>query len=224
MWYLISMRTMISHHGDVRDVIEQNYINYFESLKINLIPVSNKTTNLNKYFDLPIKGIILSGGNDIGEKWSGLSSTSSVDEHRDEFEISLIKFGIKNNMPILGICRGIQMINCFFGGKLEINNKSLHSIGEHIVNITNTKQGNNTEVLVNSYHNQIISQNTLSKSLRSFAKNPVDNSIEGLYHPKLPIAGIQWHPERGNSKSVNKEIIEEFVMEKGFWKNKQHTG
>lgn len=207
---LISQRIMDSKNGFV-DALEQNYSKYFVDWGFELIPVPNAVNSLNFYFKLPVERIILTGGGDVGDKNS---------KERDEIEKCLIRFAAENKIPLIGICRGMQMINSYFGGSIkDIGNKS-HVATEHEIIITERiiKEVLGDKTKVNSYHDKCIKEEGLSDSLRVFAKSP-EGFVEGLFHPSLPIAGIQWHPERDSpDKRINEKIMDSFLNEKLFWK------
>ncbi len=152
--------------------------------EIGMIPIPISTSTL-KYFSLADyleniqpDGILLSGGNDIGEV-----------KLRDKLEFQLLSWAILKNTPIFGICRGMQIINVFQGG-------SISKIKNH-VKVRHTLKGiplfNKKEV--NSYHNYHINLNNLGDDLDCLAWT-VDDSVEALTHNKYPWMGIMWHPER----------------------------
>ena len=118
-------------------------------------------------------GIILTGGNDLVE-YNGNTP------ERDEVENLLIKYALINNLPLLGVCRRMQMILNYFNNKLvKVNN---HVKTQHILD--------NGDI-VNSFHNWGCIN--CSKPLEVLAKS-YDNCIEEIKYGK--IKGIMWHPER----------------------------
>ena len=136
----------------------------------------------------------------------------------------LIEIAIERKLPLFGNCRGGQFINVFFKGKLIQNIKEKtginHVNAKHKVKITDKNAGflGNKEFIVNSYHEQGIMKGILSSELKEFAITD-DGIIEGVYHPKYPIAGVLWHPERpGSDKEADKRLIEAFIKRKFFWK------
>ena len=197
MWVAISQR-----NADGRDMLENGYVKYLEGFDIKLVPIPNVCRNIEQYFEeLPIEAIILSGGDDIG-------SSSSV---RDDTERELLKIAIEKDLPVLGICRGIQFINLFFGGSLIMN------IKRHVA-VTHNIQIDEDEIVVNSYHNHGINEEYLSPQFKAFAIAE-DGIIEGVHHKTLPIAGMQWHPERGGSDAeYDKMLIDAFITRQCFWK------
>ena len=99
-------------------------------------------------------------------------------------------------------------INNYFNGKVETLTNSKHVKKPHSVNIVNSNFSSLLKadsIKVNSYHNNIIKQNILGNELEPFALSLDDETIEGFFHRKFPIAGVMWHPER--SVSNDNEMI-----------------
>ena len=172
----------LKSRDETRDSIDQNLIFFLQKLECLSIPIPNFKINIgimtsNFLKSIKPDGIVLSGGNNISQYPS-----------RDELEFNLIKYAIKYKIPLIGICRGMQIINNFFEGSLtKINN---HVNVSHKVNDNNGK-----ELEVNSYHNYAIKD--LPTCLSS-GFTCSDGTIESFDHIKLPIHGIMWHPERLN--------------------------
>lgn len=192
---LISQKIESNIHGDLIDSLEHNYIKYFENLGFNVILLPNSTLNLD-FYNNQIEGIVLTGSGDINLENKNL---------RDELEIKLIQFAYDNEIPLLGICRGSQMINTYFNGSLaEIEN---HVRINHQLILSGQFQDIDEDVEVNSYHNYGIFEDILSQDLEFFAKTQ-DGSIEGFKHKTKNILGIMWHPERMDfDNKFNKELI-----------------
>lgn len=216
MWIAISQRNKKNNYGSYRDFLEHSYTEYLKKFKINLIPIPNSSENILDYFnDLPLSGIILSGGENI-----------NLNDKRNKTETELLDVAIKRKISVLGICRGMQFINFYFKGKIiqninqRIDNSLNHIASTHLINIIDKDVENSLgkKIKVNSYHNQGINTKTLSPYLIPFAKTP-DGIIEGIYHPDLPIVGIQWHPERKSpDKEININIIDSFLNKELFWR------
>jgi len=151
-------------------------------------------SNVKSYlYDMHIDGIILSGGDNLGDH-----------PERDKTEKELLDYAVENKIPVLGVCRGMQIINDYFGGRIEQSNNSQHVGQNHPVEITNESfldSFNSQSVLVNSFHYNLIRKNTLGKNLEPFAVVKSDDTVEGFTHNSLPIFGVMWHPERDKNKT-----------------------
>lgn len=146
-------------------------------------------------------GLILCGGGDISPLFYNEENEKSlnVDISRDKYEFELLEKFIFLKKPVLAICRGIQIVNVFFGGTLYQNIENHKNIdGTDLFHQVTAKERflknlYGEEFLVNSCHHQAIK--TLGKDLCVTAISP-DNVIEGIVHKSLSIIGVQWHPER----------------------------
>ena len=182
--------------NEIRDSLDQKWIDLASKLK--LLPIILPNTDKKNISKLFLKHtpdiIILTGGNDIHIKNS--IKTINISKKRDDFEIALIKYAIKKSVPLLGVCRGMQIINIFFKGKISqikdhVNKKHKIYYSEKYDNyFTNT---------VNSFHNWGIKKKDLSTQLNEIAVDQSGN-IESFVHKNKSIIGIMWHPERRNNK------------------------
>jgi gamma-glutamyl-gamma-aminobutyrate hydrolase PuuD len=217
-YYLITQRHSNDNYGQHIDSLENNYIKYFNDYNINIIIVPNLNFDINSITkNINISGIILTGGGDVDPILYGSKRNISlnISSLRDRTEYTLLNYAISDNIPVLGICRGMQLINVFFGGKLLKSKNKLHPIGvNHDITIVDKniseKLGSNI-YQVNSYHEIIIPQKYLSNKLEEFAIDGAGN-IEGYKHKKMPIWGIQWHPER--SCPADGTLLSEYITKR----------
>lgn len=201
MKVLITQRVLEQKFHNV-DAVEQNYDRYLRSMGFDVFPVPNTITNISPYIKLDPALIILSGGGDIG----------GIQESRDNVERMLLDAAVKDRIPVLGICRGMQFINTYFGGSIiNVKDKTeeVHVGANHPILSCDSKYstiiGNGKQA--NSFHNQGLTQAELSSHLKAFARSP-QGIIEGVYHPSLPIIGVQWHPERDfPNPEINEGLI-----------------
>ncbi len=178
-------------------------------------------------------GFIISGGTDINPELYGEAAVMpaiAYDMARDTLETKIISHSLEHNLPLFGICRGMQMINVAMDGTLYqeaseilegfLPNKSLFSkfIGRRQITIETTSRlyhimGDYPKYYVNSIHHQAV--NKLGNNLRVSAceKNGLIQAIEhesGKDHSF--ILGVQWHPElmlhRDSSRRLFKAIVE----------------
>ncbi|MEK6935083.1 MAG: gamma-glutamyl-gamma-aminobutyrate hydrolase family protein [Nanoarchaeota archaeon] len=227
MFVLISQRDVPAEKGANRDALEQDYVGYYEKYGIKLIPVSNNTKNFEKYFELPIHGIILSGGNNVNPKLYNQEPKYKSDhsDNRDNTEKKLLDLAIQKKLPVFTECRGTQFLNVYFRGSLIQNLKeelnTNHIAVTHKIKITDKESSKflgKNKTTVNSFHSQGFTEKELSSKLKHFAISD-DKIIEGIYHPDYPIAGILWHPERDNSdKELDEKLVKAFINKELFWK------
>ena len=147
---LISQKFYLDKHSQLNWMLENNWYKYFKNKKVNLVPLNYNTINYLKLSELKPLGIIISGGNNLYN-----FKKSKENLIRDKFEIKMIKFAIKNKVPLLGICKGFQLIAKIFKSKIiKINN---HVRVNHKLKISNKIFGEKVKTLkVNSYHNYAI--------------------------------------------------------------------
>ncbi len=180
------------------DFVDHYWINYFEKKNYvfyqlpNSKKISEKILRTINNIDL----IILPGGNDVIKK-------DKYTKTRLLVEKNTISYGLKKNIPILGVCRGMQVINNFFGGKIyRING---HMKKNHDIYMKKNIFGKSKHN-VNSYHNYGINIISKSKKFNILATDK-NNNIEMFKHKKRKIYGVMWHPERANNFNILNKII-----------------
>ena len=179
-------------------------------IPISLIPVPNH--EIDAVLDR-IDGLILSGGGDVEPHRYGQErheTTWNTNFDRDEFELALVHAAYARKIPVLAICRGVQVVNVAFGGTLiqdipsVIGSKDHDVIGHAVYDghqpVTIAADSNiakatgETDMLVNSVHHQAIDR--IADALRPVAWAN-DGVIEGIEHEdgQWNLLGVQWHPE-----------------------------
>ena len=153
--------------------------------------------------------VILPGGGDITPAFFGELNKGSgdIDTELDILQIQTVDFCIRHHLPLLGICKGMQVINVALGGTLiqDLPSAELHKhIGRDQHHITTVATGSflyelyGKEMIVNSAHHQGVGK--LGRQLIPIQWCPKDHCVEAIVHETLPIIGVQWHPERlGNA-------------------------
>ena len=141
-----------------------------------------------------VAGLILSGGNDL----SHLPGASNVSNARDRTEHALLALASRRRLPVLAVCRGMQMLNHFLGGNLRP--VSGHVGCMHAVSAIGTDELFAAYGEVNSFHNWGISSADLAPGLLARVQAE-DGSIEAAVHETLPWIGVMWHPERPSANT-----------------------
>lgn len=158
---------------------------------------------------LRLDGFVLAGGEDVDPRCYGAvpgPHSSLLDPSRDVFEIDLVHAALARERPLLGICRGAQLLNVAFGGSLTpdlpVGSGESHAfVGypashrSHAVDITPDTQlavPFGDRLMVNSYHHQCIDQ--VGTGVVIAGRAP-DGVVEAIELPGTDMLGVQWHPE-----------------------------
>ena len=180
---------IISSREEKRDALDQRLVSFLGRAGFICMPISNaflfegqsssKAVIGNLMLQISPSALLLSGGNDLGEF-----------QDRDETESILLDYAESNNMPVLGICRGMQMMATRSGEKLK--RVSGHTNSRHRITGIITRE-------VNSYHQYGFydcpsDYEVLSRS--------ADGVIKAIRHLNLPWEGWMWHPEREEEYST----------------------
>jgi len=160
-----------------------------------------------------LDGLVLSGGVDIDPALFGQprhAELRRVDRDRDDLELALTREALRRDLPILAICRGIQVLNVARGGTLiqhlpsEVEGAERHDCPEprsRRVHRVDVEPGTRLRdilgeavISVNSFHHQAVDR--LGEGLLASASCPEDGVVEGLEMPdRRFVVGVQWHPE-----------------------------
>ena len=192
----------IKEYNEYRDELDQNWSNLFENIGIVqiILPNNSELIKSSTIDYLNLSGIILSGGEleENNENNVGL-------KNRNEFENNLISYCINNKVPILGVCRGMQILNNFFGGKLE-------KIDNHVGKYHDIKNFSKLPISkkVNSYHEFKLNKEKLPENFEIIATD-LNGEIESILDKKNNLLGIMWHPERNDPFDKNDlKLLKEF--------------
>ena len=173
--------------GESRDALAQDWAHFFNALFPGrpwlMLPNTGETCPALAQ-DLGVHALVLSGGDDIG-----------MTPLRDATETALLRWAASRNLPVLGICRGLQMLQHFFCGQLVPLAAERHLRIRHTINWTGRGIGLDRQE-VNSYHQYGLLPARLASPLEPLAFCAEDGSVEAARARELPWIGIMWHPER----------------------------
>lgn len=209
--------SVIIDDGGIFPGYHRSYVNedYIDSVVKNggvpfIIPFTEDDDVIKQQLD-NVQGLILSGGHDVDphlydeEPEQKLGKTWPA---RDRFDMRLLKLAEEKGIPVLGICRGAQIINVYHGGTLyqDLSYRPEHtlkhmqghdpSLATHGMQVEEDSKLasilGKTNFMVNSFHHQLI--NRVAPDLRGVAVAP-DGVVEGIENSAGTVVGVQWHPE-----------------------------
>lgn len=180
-----------------------------------------------------LDGVLFAGGEDVDPAFYGEQKkyeSVQMNRARDEFELSLLKRALDRRLPILGICRGAQLINVDFGGTLyqdldedaapgfdhrQTNSGMARNEFSHTVTVTEPESLLAGAVpgscRVNSIHHQAIRQLGRGLKVSAHSEDGLVEAIESADDYPFLLA-VQWHPEEIVDRPEQRRILEEFVV------------
>ncbi|MDR0362647.1 MAG: gamma-glutamyl-gamma-aminobutyrate hydrolase family protein [Planctomycetota bacterium] len=178
----ISMRGAVADYGERRDALASQWCVFLGTTLPGcvVVPIPNMAdaARLGTMTDeLGLDALILSGGEDWG-----------VYPARDATEQWLFDWASGRGHPVLGVCRGAQVINRLLGGALE-------PVDGHIAKRHPVRFADGSETEVNSYHGKGVVPGGLAPPLSTIAEAR-DGSVEAFDWPGRRVLGLMWHPER----------------------------
>lgn len=184
--------------GERRDALDQRWAGFTEQAGARLLVLPNHPEAATGLFeDVPCAGLVLSGGNNIGRHLRTASGAAArVDgegsaPERDRTESALIAAAVTRDLPILGVCRGFQVLNLFHGGALR-EMPAGHVATRHALAFAPRAAA--AEPDANSYHDWGMVDADLPPAIEVLAR--AGEVVEMGRHVTLPHLGVMWHPER----------------------------
>jgi len=183
-------------------------------------------------------GLLLSGGGDIHpDRYSqpvAGTEMESIDEQRDRLELTLAAAALSVDMPVLAICRGLQVLNVALGGGLLQHIEGhrspsttiprpplFHTVHLQPATLLAGLLGHHESTQVNSYHHQVVDDTCLSQQLRVSARSHLndDGFVEAMESPTHGwVLGVQWHPERITEVPLtHQHLFSHFVDAASMW-------
>ena len=175
-----------------------------------------------------MSGLLLMGGTDVNPKLYGQTATEHVDtpdDERDEIELQLLEEALARNLPVLAICRGMQLLNVHRGGTLiqhlgsprhDTQFADKGTVAHAVAIASDTRLAailRRPKVEVNSRHHQAVHQGGNGRRVSARAAEEF-GVIEGIEDPdRRFVVGVQWHPEdQAPTSSEQRRLFEQFVL------------
>jgi len=212
-----------------------NYIKWLKRANpaIGYVVMYNLSPDSVDYWFEQCSALLLTGGEDVYPKWHGKEADTTrcgeFDHYRDTLEFKLIKEAIEREMPILGVCRGMQILNVALGGSLyidiptDINTMVAHRCQDwkncyHHVNLLPDnllgKISGASEGKVTTNHHQSLDRVAAPFRVFAVADDGIIESVGYIDTLQPFLLGVQWHPERMDTLSpLSMPIIKRFVEE-----------
>ncbi len=178
-------------------VLYKRYTKWFSDCEFIMI-LPNQSEEVMSLCDC----FIITGGDDLNPKLYYQENINSinVNEDMDDLDFKVLNHAIRFNKKVLGICRGIQSINVFFGGTLKQEIKNHSNVLHEIYRVDKRNIDLGEKLLVNSYHHQSV--DVISDKLLVLYMSG-DGEIEMIVHKSLGIVGVQFHPEISMDNTSN---------------------
>ena len=190
----LTMRvTQADAYPEARDSISHDWLRCLGAWGMTpvLIPNIGASSALDR---VELDLLVLTGGDDIGET-----------PERDQTERGLLLDAIARRTPVIGVCRGLQLINDHFQG--ETAPVSGHVAKPHPVALRVAWEGfYGSSATVNSFHGRAVPPESLGKDLQVTAVDD-EGHVEGFIHATLPIAAVMWHPERAAAPAGDEALF-----------------
>ena len=172
-----------------------------------------------------IDGLLLAGGADIDPAGYGAERHPEMGitwPERDRFEIAMVRRAIERVMPVLGACRGAQILNVALGGTLhqhlpdvigtDVHRHTPGVFGDHEVRLEPgslaARAAGSERTPVKSHHHQGVRE--VGKGLRTTGWATEDDAVEALEDPRCPfVLGVLWHPEEDEESQLIKALVRE---------------
>ena len=166
-----------------------------------------------------LDGLVFSGGNDLSPESYGAEAdpaTNGTNPARDRGELALLTAALERDLPVLAICRGLEVLNIVRGGDLvqhlpdvvghEEHRAVVGEFSEHEVRVDSSSRLGEVRGPVKSHHHQGLGR--LGEGLREVAWAE-DGVVEGVEDPAKPfLVGVLWHPEAGEDQRLFEQLVE----------------
>ena len=187
-------------YDEPRDALSHDLSRLLFDLGIMPILVPNTTPDPAAFLAASgARALLLSGGDDLGS------------ESRDGVERLLVDAAVQGGLPVLGICRGLQVLNVAFGGSVSADLAAVLPDEAHVATTHDVVLNDARVFTVNSFHRAGVLVDQLAPSLRILAATR-GGVVEAFEHRDHPVSAIQWHPERrGSAAELDWNVIDRWL-------------
>ncbi len=190
----------LADRGERRDCLDQAWAPWIAACGGVAVAVPNRLADPAAFVgDLDLDALVLTGGNDLAH----LPDAQNTAPERDATETALLGLATDIALPVLAVCRGMQMLVSHWGGTLQ-------RVDGHVGTPHAVQRFGDEWPLrpgpVNSFHDWGIAPSSVGPTLTVLAVAP-DQTVEAVAHPFHPQVGIMWHPERPEPDPVDHELL-----------------
>ena len=201
-------------YKELRDSLSNDWTLFLNKMGLMPVLIPNCLKDPVEYFiSSGCEALILTNGENVKLVKKGNNEFSGT--RRDVTEAKLFKYSLENSIPVIGVCRGMQFINVYFGGKLTEGIEGHVTESHQLEIISGRYKGSfGADIITNSYHNVGVLLNDVAENLTPWAVK--ECVVEAVHHVKYPVVAIQWHPERKNpSWEVDMKLFD-MVLKRKF--------
>ncbi len=224
------MRVLITDNFRAKPFFDY-YVNWLTGIEpaLELVKVSYLLDNLEEVNS--VDGVLMTGGGDVHPQYYGrpdaVEMVEEVNEHRDEFELKLIDRALERDLPMMCVCRGMQVLNVALGGSIIVDLRTagytdhrspIDTPNIHPVHIDPHSMlyfaAGSSEIQINTLHHQGLDK--LGRGMRAvaFAPDGVIEAVEWAQKDHMPfMLGLQWHPERHAETELSRNIGSLFLKD-----------
>ncbi len=191
--------------GERRDCLDQAWTDLLSKLGMLSVPIPNRLRDVHTYMaELRLDGVILTGGNDL----AGLREAEEAASERDACEHAILELAAESDLPVLGVCRGLQIMAQHHGATLT-------RVDGHVATRHGVRARDTGPLIVkdrqsvNSFHRWGLREVDLPPALLTAASGP-DDTVEAIRHVQRRQAAVMWHPERGEPDLRDADLIRAF--------------
>ncbi len=203
----LSMRvTEALDYDEPRDALSQDWALLLDRWGMAPLPVPNVLGDPAGHLEIIAPDLlILTGGDDSGRT-----------PGRDRAERKMLAHALAKGLPVLGVCRGMHLINDHFGG--TTTPVEGHVGVSHRVSVEAAwRPLYGADARTNSFHSLAMDRDGLGRGLAPAAAD-CQGRIEAFFHVRHPLAAVMWHPERRGAPQGDRELISRLAGEGAFWR------